>query len=160
MAISKYNNFSISNDKFYLSNFYPCDINYEGITYPSTEHAYQAAKSLKLEDRELIRDAKTCKVAKSLGFKVELRPGWDQIKYFVMLDILRIKFLYPDIAMKLMQELDDELVEYNYWHDNFWGICTCQRCSDNSVGLNSLGKILIQVKGELLNGTLRSSDPR
>ena len=33
----------------FLSNFYPCDIVYEGIQYPSTEHAYQAAKTLDTE---------------------------------------------------------------------------------------------------------------
>jgi predicted NAD-dependent protein-ADP-ribosyltransferase YbiA (DUF1768 family) len=29
----------------FLSNFYPCEIVWEGITYASTEHAYQAAKT-------------------------------------------------------------------------------------------------------------------
>ena len=28
----------------FLSNFYPCDILYKGVTFPALENAYQAAK--------------------------------------------------------------------------------------------------------------------
>ena len=39
-----------------------------------------------------------------------------------------------------------ELIEKNYWHDNFWGVCTCGKCS---TGKNHLGTILIQVREEI-----------
>ena len=29
----------------FLSNFYPSEITYEGITYPTVEHAFQASKT-------------------------------------------------------------------------------------------------------------------
>ena len=37
----------------WLSNFYPVQIEYEGLTYPSVEHAYQAGKLINIEDRKL-----------------------------------------------------------------------------------------------------------
>jgi len=30
----------------FLSNFHPCEVEMDGETYPSVEHAYQTAKSL------------------------------------------------------------------------------------------------------------------
>ena len=35
----------------FLSNFWPVLIDYEGIVYPTSEHAFQAAKTLIDEDR-------------------------------------------------------------------------------------------------------------
>src|SRR6185369_8674281 len=38
-------------DNRFLSNFFPAEVIYEGITYPTAEHAYQAAKTLDPEQR-------------------------------------------------------------------------------------------------------------
>lgn len=35
----------------FLSNFWPCKVIFNGLEYPSTEHAYQAAKTLNPEER-------------------------------------------------------------------------------------------------------------
>jgi len=35
----------------FLSNFYYAEVNYEGIRYPTVEHAYQAAKTLSTDIR-------------------------------------------------------------------------------------------------------------
>ena len=40
------------NEYFFLSNFYSHPVVFEGVTYPSNEHAYQAAKTLDLEKRK------------------------------------------------------------------------------------------------------------
>ena len=50
----------------WLSNFWMCDIVYEGIKYTSTEAAYQAAKTLDVSDRQMIANAPTPKQAKHL----------------------------------------------------------------------------------------------
>jgi hypothetical protein len=47
-------------DSFYgqyafLSNFYPCEVEFEGDTYPSAEHAYQAAKTIDPDVRRITR---------------------------------------------------------------------------------------------------------
>ena len=41
-----------------------------------------------------------------------------------------------------------ELVEGNYWHDNVWGDCSCEKCK-NIKGQNLLGKQLMQVRQEI-----------
>jgi len=37
---------------FFLSNFYPCKVTYNGITYESSEEAFQAQKTLDEEVRK------------------------------------------------------------------------------------------------------------
>lgn len=139
---------------FFLSNYYPEDIVYEGITYKSSEAAFQAAKILGKNTAETAEKRKKFigvmpNMAKKMGRKVELRPDWDLIKDDIMLDILRIKFKTGSkLAKKLIETGEQELIENNTWHDNYWGSCTCDRCRD--TGLNKLGKLLMQVRLELI----------
>lgn len=58
----------------FLSNFYACLIDYDGKTYASVEHAFQAAKTLNLSQRRLVRQCTEAAHAKRLGRRVELRP--------------------------------------------------------------------------------------
>ena len=52
----------------WLSNFWPCLIEFEGKIYPSVEHAYQAAKCCPNDwDRHQILHAKTPGDAKRFG---------------------------------------------------------------------------------------------
>ena len=60
------------NDHFFLSDNYPCDLEYLGETWPSAQHAYQAAKFSKITAagravRAAIRAAPTPREAKVLG---------------------------------------------------------------------------------------------
>lgn len=126
----------------FLSNFHLVEIWYEGKCYSSTEHAYQAAKTLVPEEREKIRLCGAPKEARKLGQKVTMRPDWEQIKIQVMLNLLREKFEHPDLKERLLATGDAELVEGNWWGDTFWGVC-------NGVGQNNLGKLLMQVRLEL-----------
>jgi len=81
--------------------------------------------------------------AKRLGRRVRLRSDWEQVKYDVMLDVVRAKFnQHPDLAQKLLATGDEELVEGNDWGDTYWGVC-------NGRGKNMLGKILMRVRAEL-----------
>lgn len=43
----------------FLSNYHPCAVFYEGIEYPSVEHAFQAAKTLDMTQRYEIANIKT-----------------------------------------------------------------------------------------------------
>lgn len=135
---------SFSNRYNFLSNFYPVGIVFEGIRYPSVEHAYQAAKTLSEVDRITISHARYAGQAKSIGRRVKLRENWDEIRLDVMLTLLREKFKSPKLATRLLLTKDEELVEENYWNDTFWGVC-------KGVGENHLGKLLMQVREELKN---------
>lgn len=126
----------------FLSNFHACPIEYEGIVYPTTEHAFQAAKSLDDTERRKVAAAKTPGTAKRMGKMVQLRPHWDIIKTKVMEDILRIKFAKPHLRELLKATGDAQLIEGNTWNDRFWGVYRGQ-------GQNWLGKILMKIRGEL-----------
>lgn len=135
-----------SGDYDFLSNFYPCRIRYEGKLYPSTEHAYQAAKSLDPNVREMFQITSHSKTisardAKTLGGRVKLRSDWENVKVRVMKDCLRAKFAKHDLKQKLLDTGNQELIEGNTWNDKFWGVC-------NGVGQNMLGKLLMELRDE------------
>lgn len=132
----------------FLSNFYPCVIEYEGITYPTTEHAYQAAKTLNQEHRQTISELPTPGKAKKAGKIVELREDWHDVKFQIMKDICKLKFVQPEFRQKLLDTGDAYLIEGNWWHDNTWGICSCSKCGYD--GLNLLGKVLMQIRVDII----------
>lgn len=129
---------------FFLSNFYLTDIKYKDHIYKSAEHLYQTAKCLKKGDREKVRDAITPKSAKIIGRFVKMRAHWDVDKIEVMETVLRLKFRKPKLKKLLRQTGDMELTELNYWHDTFWGVCSCTK--HQRTGLNMLGKILMKIR--------------
>ena len=135
----------------WLSNFYMAPVKFEGVMYPSSEHAYQAAKTLVPEKREWVREASTPSSAKRRGQVVPLRPGWDEMKSEVMLRIVQDKFRRnPGLAALLLATGEQPLVEGNVWHDNFFGDCSCFDCR-TIEGQNWLGRCLVQVRSQLRN---------
>lgn len=76
----------------FLSNFWMYTVVYEGIAFPSSEHAYQAAKTLDIEKRKQIADCRTAGDSKRAGRKLSIRPDWEEVKYKIMVDILTSKF--------------------------------------------------------------------
>lgn len=124
----------------FLSNFYESPALYESVLYPTSEHAYQAAKTLSIMERERIRKARTPGQAKRLGKQVTMRPDWDEIKIGVMRNVLVSKFQHnSEIRQKLIDTEDAYLEEGNWWGDTFWGVC-------NGKGKNMLGLLLIQLR--------------
>lgn len=133
----------------FLSNFWPAEVTFEEIAYPSVEHAYVAAKTLDLKLREEIRDIPKAGKVKALGRKITIRSDWsDELRLTIIEPLVRQKFSNnPELKEMLLLTGDEEIVESNYWHDNFFGSCTCEKC--NNVGKNNLGKILMKVRSEL-----------
>jgi len=126
----------------FLSNFYPARVEFEGEFYPSTEHAFQAAKTDDVGLRRKVRQAKTAGEAKALGRKLPLRRDWERVKLDVMLDLLRKKFGRPPLTGLLLDTDDLRLVEGNTWGDRYWGVA-------DGHGKNHLGRLLMQVRDEL-----------
>jgi ribA/ribD-fused uncharacterized protein len=127
----------------FLSNFWPATVEYEGITYPTSEHAYQAAKTLDANDRRRIAAMATPSEAKKAGRALKLRTDWDTAKFRVMEDVVRDKFTrHSDLAAKLLATGDALLEEGNAWGDRVWGVYQGQ-------GENRLGLILMKVRTEL-----------
>lgn len=131
----------------WLSNFQTVDVELDGFFYPTTEHAYQAAKTLDPTQRSVVRDAESPGKAKRLGQKLNLRPDWEDVKVTIMLDLQRQKYRRADLREKLLSTGDAELVEGNTWGDRFWGVC-------DGEGLNWLGRLLMRVRDEIRRGEL------
>jgi len=130
-------------DKYrFLSNFFPCVITYEGITYPSIEHAYQAHKCISIQARKLIASLATPGQAKRAGAKTILRKDWEQVKLSVMEDLLRLKFFQEPFRSALIATGTQEIIEGNTWGDTYWGVC-------KGVGQNNLGKLLMTIRYDI-----------
>jgi ribA/ribD-fused uncharacterized protein len=130
----------------FLSNFFPAEVIYEGITYPTSEHAYQAAKSLDPEQRKKIAAMKTPAEAKAAGRALKLRDDWETAKFTVMEDVVRYKFTHhDDLRQKLLATGNAVLEEGNAWNDQIWGISP----PNSGKGENHLGKILSKIRSEL-----------
>lgn len=126
----------------FLSNLYNVPVEYRGIVYQNSEAAFQAQKCA--DDGEKKRFASIGGVdAKRMGKRVALREDWEQVKFSVMTDIVREKFMQnPDLANKLRSTGNARLEEGNTWGDRTWGTV-------NGQGKNMLGNILMLVRLEL-----------
>ena len=133
--------FTLASGYGFLSNFHTSTIYVGGKSYPSVEHAYQAAKTLDDDVKETIRKAKSPGEAKKLGKCVQLRSDWDAVKVDLMRGFLRQKFDSPFLRHQLLQTGDAELIYGNTWNDRFWGVC-------RGTGQNWLGKLLMQLREE------------
>jgi ribA/ribD-fused uncharacterized protein len=138
---------SFTGEFFFLSNMYPCRVVVDGMAYPSVENAFQAMKTDNREDRVTFQSCKP-KEARRLGRKLKLRDEWEMKKLGLMEALVRYKFtVYGDLTWALTQ-IDGEIVEGNCWHDTFWGKC-------DGVGENFLGKILMDIRDDVLKGKPR-----
>jgi predicted NAD-dependent protein-ADP-ribosyltransferase YbiA (DUF1768 family) len=60
-----------------------------------------------------------------------------------MHELIHLKFSIPLMKEQLVLTGEEKLVEGNYWHDNFWGSCICEKCQ-RKLKLNWLGQILME----------------
>src|SRR5574343_193775 len=128
----------------FLSNFYPADVEFEGMIYPTVEHAYQAAKTLDFNERKRISGAITPGMAKRMGRQLAIRKDWNNIKLEVMEKLVYKKFSSHKHLMLLLLDTKGKILEEgNNWKDRFWGV------DEQGNGLNHLGKILMKVRGDL-----------
>lgn len=134
----------------FLSNYYETKITYDGITYENNEAAFHAQKTLNIKEREEFSSLSP-RDAKRKGRKLKMREDWEEIKTKIMYEINLAKFTQnEELKKRLLKTGNEELVEGNYWHDNCWGNCTCEKCKDIE-GENRLGKILMNIREELQN---------
>ena len=133
---------SFSGQYQFLSNFYSCDVWYEGKLYPSSEHAYVAAKTTELALREEIAKIKTPGQAKRFGRIIGLRDDWEKVRIHEMRKILESKFSDPGLFLRLKATAPAYLEEGNKWGDKFWGVC-------NGIGQNHLGKLLMSIRDDI-----------
>lgn len=134
----------------FLSNFEVAGVYFEGVLYPSTEHAYQAAKSLDPEIRKQFLNI-TCAEAKNLGngkklknhpdlMSIILREDWESVKFDIMFSVCFDKFYrHSNLRQKLLDTGKRYLEETNHWGDRIYGVC-------DGEGKNMLGQILMKIR--------------
>lgn len=132
----------------FLSNMFPFEVHYKGLSFPSSEHLYQWLKvdpeaPNGPEWQEKIRTANHGKLAKTLIrykkcpiVKVE---DWDAFRIESMRIALWAKFRQPEMARRLLATGDMALVEHNQWKDTFFGVY-------HGSGQNHLGQLLMKCR--------------
>jgi ribA/ribD-fused uncharacterized protein len=133
----------------FLSNFWPCVIQWEGLVYPTLEHAYAASKTNDPSIKIQIQACATPGDAKEYLAQHHLQADdtWTrERKLDVMEKLLLTKFSGQDplLTRALMATGDAALIEGNDWDDRFWGVC-------NGEGENQLGKLLMGVREQLFH---------
>lgn len=139
------NNFS--KEFSFLSNFHPSIVKFNNLQFKTVEHAFVAAKSDDLTVHQHIQRIPNPGKVKRLGRKIKLSPDWDEKKKKIMFDLLKQKFKHPNLRLLLNLTKGQYLEEGNYWHDNIWGNCSCDKCK-NKKGQNLLGKMLMKIRDE------------
>lgn len=136
----------------FLSNFYPSKVGvyWMGTLFPSTEHAYQAAKFPKKYHKEFV-DV-TAGQSKKLSREItKAEPSlyddemWTKVKDTVMAQLVFQKFTNNyELKLLLLGTENKYLEESNSWGDVYWGVC-------NGVGKNRLGEILMATRYYIKN---------
>jgi ribA/ribD-fused uncharacterized protein len=135
-------------DQWYdvLNNFSANAVEINGTLYPTSEHAYQAAKCTDPKGKGEIRQAKSPLLAKEVSnekYKFAKDPNWNNKKLAVMEAILRAKLdQHQEVRDALIRSGNEEIAEDSPT-DNFWG-----RGKDGN-GENQLGKLWMKIRSEL-----------
>lgn len=139
----------------FLSNLFPSPVKYNGIQFPSSEHAYQYTRALFLGKQDTaykIRIAKSSQDAKREGGRLPSNKEWDSCKVKTMREIVFAKFGQNSaLQSKLVETGDRPLIEATY--DSFWG-CGLQLSARKLKqgdwhGRNQLGQILVECRTEI-----------
>lgn len=128
----------------FLSNFHMTPVTVDGLTYPSSEHAYMAQKCDDPYWKTRCQNPKvTAKDIKKASYTVKLVPNWDNNRLEQMEKVLTAKFTQNDHLQRLLVDTaDQELIEGNAHKDTFWGVC-------EGIGENHLGNLLMKIRETL-----------
>jgi hypothetical protein len=137
-----------SNEKPYgvFSNLYRRTIIFEGVSYATSEHAYQAGKARKDNVREWILSAPSPALVAMAAHGLyvwDVAPNWSKIKFDRMRSVLLAKFSQHDDLRKILLDTGNaRLVETATVKNSVnleWG-------EVNGKGKNMLGVLLMEVR--------------
>lgn len=148
-------------DYRFLSNFWLAKFEWDGVIWPSTECAYQAAKAndktiyehfAKMSPGESKRAGKGSFTIEDPVNKTKrvqkftLRADWEQVKVQIMYEVVYAKFSQNEHLKKLLLDTGNALLEEgNTWGDRIWGVSP----PGSGNGRNELGKVLMLVRSQL-----------
>lgn len=125
----------------------------KGKTYKTPVHYYESQKFNDPITQQRIMQAQTARVATQISQSNSNLRLAKFDKNGIMLDALRAKFTqHPQIAAELKTTGNRALI-YHTLDDDYWA-----DAGDGS-GENYLGKLLQEIRTQLLNNTLSTADP-
>lgn len=132
----------------FLSIDYPVDVSFEGLTYPSVQHAWMASKTPNISIRRLIQRAPEASYLPLLVCKVS--PDWSIMQGVILIELLREKFSYPELAKQLIAT-GDAIIEAQEIENEYWGFVKGKNATtyEQPVGYNNYGKMLMGIRSEL-----------
>lgn len=123
----------------WLRSDYRQDIVVGGITFPTLEHAYQAAKTKDKKVKQQIADTDSVSEARKIGRACKMQEDFD--RQSVMEKLQRLKFSDKELGLQLANTGSDEIVMEGY--NDFWGT------GDSGNGQNIMGEILETIRSEV-----------
>ncbi len=129
-----------------FSNFSSHGFELEDLWWPTSEHYFQAQKFPNASYAEQIRTAKSPMIAARLGRsrKQPIRADWADVKDELMRRAVLCKFLTNREIKEVLLSTGDAILVENTSDDYYWG------CGSDGTGLNMLGRILMEVREQLL----------
>ena len=130
----------------WLSNFTAVKITYDGIEYPSVEHAYMSAKSDSMEWKSFCASfTTTAGQVKRKSHTIGLVENWEEIKVDVMRECIQKKFSQEPFRTRLLNTGIQWIQEGNDWNDTFWGVDL-----KTNKGKNILGELIMEFREILI----------
>ncbi len=139
---------------FYVfSNFSSLQVEWKGKLWPTSEHAYQAARYMGIRDdlAEKIRTMRSAHEAYDFmrNNRDDERPDWFDEKRNIMKDIVRCKLSQHKYVQKKLLETGNELIVEDSPIDPYWG------WGPDRKGANNLGTIWMELREELRSGKIK-----
>lgn len=138
-----------------LSNLFRRPVGFEGETFATSEHAYQAGKARKPEVKRWLMEAPSPALLAMAAHGLyywDVAPGWSKSKFDRMRRVLHAKFTqHSDLLDLLLSTGNARLIEtatVDNEVNRLWG-------EVNGQGRNMLGELLMELRAQL-----RSERPR
>lgn len=142
-----------------FSNLFRRPVDFQGVVYPTAEHAYQAGKARRPEVRDWLMAAPSPALLAMAAhglYQWDVTPSWSRIKFDRMRGVLQAKFTQHDDLRKLLLSTGSARLVESATVDNavnrLWG-------EVNGVGKNMLGELLMEVRAQLVSQTKKRRKP-
>jgi len=136
----------VSDEYGCFSNFSNHGFELNGKQWITSEHYFQAHKFESFELQEMVRNAKTPMDAARIGRNriYPLREDWEDVKVTIMRKAIKHKFAAHSYLSELLLSTGEQEIIEDTENDYYWG------CGKKGSGKNMLGKILMELRAELL----------
>ena len=128
-----------------FSNFYAVPLHMWGMTFASSEHAFQYRKAVEMNQHvtaEKIRQAPTARDAQLVAKTIQTNDRWSHIKQSVMYELIQEKAKQCPTFHKDLQASEGRLLVEDTPHE-YWGR------GQSGSGLNMLGRLLMTLRENL-----------